>query len=113
MASIICPTAPLKPLPDISGKVVDIADLAIHQKYNAIFLRMIQQLLAFIKEEQSKLTPENNAEDVASHLIDELLDPVIPDSGLIGMELMRYAGAYLLFEEQIDRDALVQVIKDL
>ena len=74
---------------------------------------MIQQLLAFIKEEQSKLTAENNAEDVASHLIDELLDPVIPDSGLIGMELMRYAGAYLLFEEQIDRDALVQVIKDL
>jgi hypothetical protein len=38
---------------------------------------------------------------------------VIPDSGLLGMELMRYAGAYLLFEEQIDRDALVQVIKDL
>jgi hypothetical protein len=51
VASIICPTAPLKPLPDISGKVVDIADLAIHQKYNAIFLRMIQQLLAFIREE--------------------------------------------------------------
>jgi hypothetical protein len=29
------------------------------------------------------------------------------------MALLRYAGAYLLFEEQIDRDALVQVIKDL
>ena len=60
-----------------------------------------------------QLSPEENADDVASHLIDELLDPEIQHSGLLGMEFMCYAGAYLLFEEQIDRDTLVQVIKYL
>ncbi len=73
---------------------------------------MIQQLLAFIREEQSKFSPEENAEQVACSIVGELLDPEIPQSGLLGMELPRYTAAYLLFEEQIERDALVRVIKD-
>jgi hypothetical protein len=34
-----------------------------------------------------QLSPEENADDVASHLIDELLDPEIPHSGFLGMGL--------------------------
>ncbi|MEO2177955.1 MAG: hypothetical protein ABGY96_28220 [bacterium] len=104
------PTIP-KPLPDISGKVVEITDFAIHQKYNTIFLKMIQQLLAFIKEEQSKLTPEENAEQVACSIVSELLDPEIPGSGLLGIELLRYTTAYLLFEESMNRDTIIEIIK--
>ena len=87
-------TTPPKPLHDISSKVVDIADLAVHRKYRKVLLQMIQQLLDFIKEEQDKLSPKESAEDVASHLISEFLDPEIPHSRLLGMALMRYAGSY-------------------
>jgi hypothetical protein len=73
---------------------------------------MVQQLLPFIREEQTRLTPEENAERVACAVVSELLDPEIPQSGLLGMELLRYTAAYLLFEEAIDRDALIEVIKN-
>ena len=109
----VCPATTLDPLPDISGKVVDIKDAARHQAYWKLFRAMIAGLIEFIREERDKVTPQENADDVASSIINELLDRDIPHSDLLGLALLRYAGAYLLFEEQIDRDTLLKAIKDI
>jgi|TARA_B110001454_G_C12669867_1_gene413275 hypothetical protein len=74
---------------------------------------MITGLIELIQADRDRVTPAENADDVASSIIDELLDSEIPHSDLLGLALLRYAGAYLLFEEQFDRAALVQVIKDI
>ena len=111
--AIVCPTTILKPLPDISGKIVDIKDAARHQAYWRLFRTMITGLIELIQADRDRVTPAENADDVASSIIDELLDSEIPHSDLLGLALLRYAGAYLLFEEQFDRAALVQVIKDI
>jgi hypothetical protein len=111
--SLLSPTILLEPLPDISGKVVDIRDAARHRAYWRLFRIMIAGLIELIQAEQSKITPAENADDVAANLVNQLLDLDIPYSDLLGLALLRYTVAYLLFEEQIDRDALVQVIKDI
>jgi quinol monooxygenase YgiN len=56
--NLLSPAKPLDPLPDISGKVVSIIDLAIHARHRQAFLAMIQQLLEFIRAEQGRLSPE-------------------------------------------------------
>ena len=109
----VCPTKTMEPLPDISGKVVDIKDAARHQAYWKLFRAMLAGLVEFIQAERDKVTPEQNADDVASSIVNELLDVDIPHSDLLGLALLRYAGAYLLFEEQIDRDTLLKAIKDI
>jgi hypothetical protein len=74
---------------------------------------MVAGLFEFIQAECDQVTTAENADDVASSIINELLDSEIPHSDLLGLALLRYAGAYLLFEEQFDREALVQAIKDI
>ena len=74
---------------------------------------MVTGLIELMREEQGRVTPEQNADDVASSIVNELLDIEIPHSDLLGLALLRYAGAYLLFEEGFDRKALVQAIKDI
>jgi hypothetical protein len=109
----VCPATTLDPLPDISGKIIHIKDAARHQAYWKLFRAMIAGLIEFIREERDKVTPQENADDVASSIVNELLDIEIPHSDLLGLALLRYAGAYLLFEEGFDREALVQAIKDI
>jgi hypothetical protein len=109
----VCPAETREPLPDISGKVVDIRDAARHRAYWKLFRAMLAGLVEFIQAERDKVTPAENADDVASSIVNELLDREIPHSDLLGLALLRYAGAYLLFEEGFDREALVQAIKDI
>lgn len=50
---------------------------------------MIAGLIELIQAERDRISPQENADDVASNLINQLLDLEIPNSDLLGLALMR------------------------
>jgi len=82
--SILGRRRPSRPLPDISGDVVSIADLRSHARHKRLLRRAVEGLARAVEEHKAAI----HAEEVAEAVVYQLLDYDSPSSVVMATALI-------------------------
>lgn len=103
----LTPGEPGDPLPDISGKVVDLSDFKSHKANREQFARMV----AGLREEHRLRNEESVAMQVAEDLFDIVLDEEYASADSVAFHLLHESASFLKNVLGIDSQVLTDIIK--
>ena len=97
---------PGEPLPDISGPVVNLEDLKVHQDYRRTFAEMT----AVLREAHRKRNEESVAMKVAEDVFDLVLSEEYATADSVAFHLLHECASFLKNVVNVDSQALNDIV---